>query len=302
MAITWYIWRGDIFRVPLSTLQLPKQKGGWGLLNIAAKCKALYAYRLRATSTGGSMLTALWLRKWGLTKKEENPPHLHRIPIQLEYLRIYALDSAYISEREAAESERAYKCRLYTTMCILLKVETDQPVLRITRRWSNTDWATVWTNVHEAPVPTTVKVTWYKVINDIIPTRARLFTIRLAQTDQCEHCPKSDTMLHRLTECELTTIIWERTRQLIATILRTDWRRIPEDWLMRPTIKLWPPKRHRAVLWMLATYVRYCTQRHRELMLSDYYDFLRRSRWKMDTRTNRDKLVGNYLSVIPANG
>jgi len=115
-VITWYLWRGDIFRVPLSTLQLPKQKGGWGLLNIDAKCKALYFHRLRAISQGGSEFTALWLRKWDLTKQEGNPPHIHRIPSHLEYLRISALDSAYISSRDPSESEVAYKRRIYSTM------------------------------------------------------------------------------------------------------------------------------------------------------------------------------------------
>jgi len=170
--------------------------------------------------------------------------------------------------------------------------------MRIKRLWPNTDWATIWTNVHEAPVSATVKVTWYKAI----PTRARLYNIRLSLTDQCEHCNKPDTMIHRLTECGLGPMNWEKTRKLIATMLRTDWRRIPAEWLMRPAIKLWPPKRHRAVLWMLATYVTYCMQRQRSLLRSDYYDFLRRSRWKTVTRTNRAKLVGNYLSVVPADG
>ena len=173
--------------------------------------------------------------------------------------------------------------------------------MRIKRLWPNTDRATIWTNVHEAPVSMTVKVTWYKVINDIIPTRGRLHNIRLALTDQCEHCNKPDTMMHRLTECGFGPMNREKTRKLIATMLRTDWR-IPAEWLMRLAIKLWPPKRHRAVLWMLATYVRYYMQRQRDLLRSDYYNFLRRSRWKTDTRTNRAKLVGNYLSVIPADG
>ena len=117
-----------------------------------------------------SQFTALWLRKWDLTKQEENPPHIHRIPSQLQYLRIYAMDSAYISSREPSESKVAHKHRIYSTICRLLNAGTDQPVMRIKRLWPNTDWATTWTNVHEAPVSTTVKVTWYKVINDIIPS------------------------------------------------------------------------------------------------------------------------------------
>jgi hypothetical protein len=30
-AIAWYIWHGEIFKVPLSTLHRPKEKGGWNL-------------------------------------------------------------------------------------------------------------------------------------------------------------------------------------------------------------------------------------------------------------------------------
>ena len=147
-----------------------------------------------------------------------------------------------------------------------------------------------------------MKVIWYKVIHEIIPTRSRLHNIRLALTDQCEHCNKPDTVIHRLKECGLGPMIWEKTRKLISTVLRTDWRRIPAEWLLRPGIKIRPAQRHRAVLWLLATYVTYRMQRQHELLPSDYYDVLRWSRWKMDKRTNRAKLVGNYLSVVPADG
>ena len=46
-ATSWYIWRGDIFRVPLSTLYKRKDQGGWALINVAAKCRALLLYRLQ---------------------------------------------------------------------------------------------------------------------------------------------------------------------------------------------------------------------------------------------------------------
>jgi superfamily II DNA/RNA helicase len=38
---TWFIWQGAVFRVPVTTLQLPKEQGGWILANIDAKCKTL---------------------------------------------------------------------------------------------------------------------------------------------------------------------------------------------------------------------------------------------------------------------
>jgi len=47
-TIAWYIWRGEIFRVPLSTLQRSVGEGGWNLVNIWAKSRALFILRLRA--------------------------------------------------------------------------------------------------------------------------------------------------------------------------------------------------------------------------------------------------------------
>jgi len=38
-AISWYLWRGEIFRVPLSTLQRSRDAGGWNLTNVWAKSR-----------------------------------------------------------------------------------------------------------------------------------------------------------------------------------------------------------------------------------------------------------------------
>ena len=164
---------------------------------------------------------------------------------------------------------------------------------------ANYYWATMWKNVHETPVSATVKVTWYRTTHDIIPTRKRLHKIRLTPTDPCDHCNRLDSLQHRLTECGGGPLMWEGTRKLMALMLRIDWKRLPCEWLLRPTLTLWPLQKHRAVLWVLATYVTCRLQRHRELTLNDFHDFLRRARWKLENRNNRAKLVGNYLSVIP---
>ena len=41
MTISWFVWKGDIFRVPLSTLYRPKEEGGWDLTILPAKSHAL---------------------------------------------------------------------------------------------------------------------------------------------------------------------------------------------------------------------------------------------------------------------
>ena len=92
--------------------------------------------------------------------------------------------------------------------------------------------------------------------------------------------------------------MWKWTCQCIAQMLRTDWRRIPSDWLIRPLFKIWPPPRHHALLWLLANFVTFRLQTRRTLTHIEYYDFLPRARWKLDAMSNRGKLVGNYLRIV----
>jgi len=43
---TWLIWKGATFRVPTTTLQRPKNQGGWALPDIALKCRELLLGRM----------------------------------------------------------------------------------------------------------------------------------------------------------------------------------------------------------------------------------------------------------------
>ena len=77
---TWFIWQGAIFRVPVSTLQLPKEQGCWALANIDAKCKTLLYARLWFLCTRDSFITTTLMRKWDLTRPIANPPKCMRPP------------------------------------------------------------------------------------------------------------------------------------------------------------------------------------------------------------------------------
>jgi hypothetical protein len=41
-VLSWCLWKGSIFRVPLSTLQRNKKRGGWGLLNMEPNAELYY--------------------------------------------------------------------------------------------------------------------------------------------------------------------------------------------------------------------------------------------------------------------
>ena len=45
------------------------------------------------------------------------------------------------------------------------------------------------------------RATWYRIIHDIIPTKAQLHKIRIAADDKCHWCGDTDTPRHRLVVC-----------------------------------------------------------------------------------------------------
>jgi len=163
------------------------------------------------------------------------------------------MDTARIPQREHSASCVVYKRRIYSTMHGILSAATDPTELRIMRLWPITDWETVWQNVRETPVSETAKVTWYKAIHHIVPTHECLHKIRLVPSTSAATAIGQTRYELRLTEGGERPQSWEWTRQRIATILRTDWRRLPSDWLLRPTFKMWPPQRRCAICGYLPT-------------------------------------------------
>jgi hypothetical protein len=141
--LAWYLWRGEIFRVPLSTLHRDKRYGGWGLVDFAAKSRTLFLCRLLPHTTIGGPITSDWLKSWKLHKPALNPPHITGVPATLEYLRILALDAAYVPPPEPPESRKAYRCWVYKVMHILLSTTTAAPTMRIEIKWPSANWCVV---------------------------------------------------------------------------------------------------------------------------------------------------------------
>jgi hypothetical protein len=57
-AMSWYLWQGDTFRVPLSTLYRRKEHWGLTLIHAEVKCRALLLYRLQTLSQNARTTTA----------------------------------------------------------------------------------------------------------------------------------------------------------------------------------------------------------------------------------------------------
>jgi hypothetical protein len=170
--------------------------------------------------------------------------------------------------------------------------------MRIEKLWPQTGWDTVWKNLWEAPVQKHVTTTWYKVIQDNVPTKGRLYKIRIASNDTCRECGRTDTLRHRLLECGQGRHQRDWTKQKMAIILRMDPRWIPDEWLVRPQYKLWPAQRRRAIGWMLATFVTCRMRKEGKSPVKEYDEFIRRSLNLLQRSKARQRLVGNYLNIL----
>ena len=234
-TISWFVWKGDIFRVPLSTLYRSKGEGGWDLTDLPAKSHVLFLYRKQQVMKQ-CKITSAWMRTWGLNVKGANPLLRDIIPENLEYLRRFAMYSAYVDEQGFMESKRTYKRRAYNTLCHISRSETGIQDMRISKIWPSTDWNTVWKNIPCNPVPGGTKASWYKVTHDIIPTIVRLHKLRISPTDKCNNCGMHDTLQHRLIECGKGPQICQWTTQKLILFLRTIPTIIPSEWLFTSTM------------------------------------------------------------------
>jgi hypothetical protein len=191
---------GNIPGPPLQ-LQREEREGGWNLVNVEAKCRALFMYRIKMQRDKEESITADWLTYWNLNTRPENPPYPNGISEKLNYLRIYAIDAAYISGQRRTESNRVYKKKIYVSLRALPIATSNTQEMRIEKQYPHADWKTIWKNLTITPISGPEKMNWYKVIHDIIPTNVRLHRIRIYPTDnRCER-NNTDTLEHGLTEC-----------------------------------------------------------------------------------------------------
>jgi hypothetical protein len=115
LTSTTGVLKGDLFRVPLSTLQHSKHEGGWNLINFLAKCRMLLITRINKQLCNAESLTTQWMKKWHLTDNRYNPPNTTQLPEKFDYLITYYREGAYITPQQANESMYTYRKRLYNT-------------------------------------------------------------------------------------------------------------------------------------------------------------------------------------------
>jgi len=101
-AISRFIWKGAIFKVPLSTLHLTKEARGRALIHIMAKCMTLFILRMEKQRKQKATFKTDWLARWHLHVRKPNTPQI-RIPAKFNYLYRYNIEAEYTPIRANSE-------------------------------------------------------------------------------------------------------------------------------------------------------------------------------------------------------
>jgi hypothetical protein len=112
-AVTYFIWRGATFRVPISTPQSRRTDGGLELLDIAAKCRTLLLSRMYVQGVRPGSVMAACLRNWDLNGCLLNPPKADAYPTQMVHVRAYAIDMPYVPTHRSEDIPKLWRRSIY---------------------------------------------------------------------------------------------------------------------------------------------------------------------------------------------
>ena len=123
---------------------------------------------------------------------------------------------AYIDPYKLGEHPRTLCRSVYWTLRRMAEAGNSLRVMRIMQLHSSADWERIWTNLHECLTTETVKINWYVMIQDTLPTDEHLHKIRLVDSPLCGHCGEPDTAQLRVITCGEGWRIWLWTKQRAA--------------------------------------------------------------------------------------
>ncbi|KAJ4433686.1 hypothetical protein ANN_15997 [Periplaneta americana] len=196
-AVSFYIWKGYLYKLKKAQLVLPKDKGGLQLIAVKEKCQALITRNIIRGHRGESdpMDNEFWKRHIPLLCSRKSP-----LPQAIQSL--WKVIESYPPDLITADTKQQTKL-IYK---YIMKDSIHSP--RIVEQFPNQRWHKIWHNIHRANIPTAWQTTVYCYINQIIPTEERKHRHHLTDSPACKICGFIDTLKHRITNCGTAKTTW----------------------------------------------------------------------------------------------
>lgn len=290
-VMLWSIWKGQIFKVPLSTLYRDLTAGGIGLFHVKLKCLSLFLGRNLKIEDEAKTFTSAWFQFWKTRIDLRSPPNLRPIPSTNIYLKTYLQESCYLDFSQMAN--KSFNRYIYERFINSLP----QPVMRITRLVpQGVRLSKIWNNLNSSVIPVDVKSLWYNVIHDIISTKERLHRIHMIASEKCSFCTESDTIFHRLVQCSAMVPIQQQLNRYLQHLQSSTWFRSYH--LLWPDFCIKPRAKHDAVLWVLAHTVVFSIKYYGLQNIDAYVIYMQYAKSKFLSYSHNSKKYSIYLSSI----
>jgi len=291
-TISWFIWRREIFRVPLSTLQRGRYTGS-GTSWMCGRIVEHYLYteyKHRVSEMGHPLLDG-W-RNGTYTPGPKTPQFPDRIPASREYLRSYIVDVAHIPGQGGPEAAKAYKKRLYTTLQTIHNASFTPQEMRIARMWPQRLAGNMeeFNNSSDIWQEKLCGIGWY------------MTSSRRMRNCTGSKCPLQTTARNVTTKIPSCTVrVWRSSsvgmdKKGYSKDVAHDPGENPQRMAVAPTIL--PVASGTSTCGTIGFIPIFNIPNQRGLTLHDLMDFLRRYKWKMYQSPSRHKTVANFLAVL----
>ena len=225
-AINSFLRGGNLFTVPLERLCRPHAEGGLALLHHRWKPLSMFVGMWESAARAAEQqFTGAWLRT--LQQLYERPED---VPVKVAYFKVFLEQKQKLLPLLRGKD-------LARNIYNSLLEENQPPPLRVETSFPLNDWTVIWANANARTIPPHLRAKWYSLIQDVIPTRERLYRKKLVDSPLCTRCGSTDTLLHRLVQCDPSgSEAWQGCAKRISALLNVTPNSIQPYLLLRPDI------------------------------------------------------------------
>lgn len=285
-----FLWKGHIFRVAVDSATLPPAEGGLGLTDIWRKTTALYIKRsLQIIEHHPTSVTA---KLFEIVKPKDlrTPININGINYKLKYIAHFYLEISYMGN--IVNDARLRHCKMIMEM-----LQSTAPGNKMVLKYPTKNWKRIWTNISNKVLSSDIQATWFRVVNDVVATNEKLYSIGLSDTNICISCNAIDTLAHRFA-CSGFADIWRKVKQQVAFLDRSDGREINVDHLLFPGAVYFPAQKTNVVMWLFGHYIHYVINNIGNDSIEEYEAYVQAEYYDSCKRREHKKAFGNMLHIL----
>lgn len=266
-TVSMFVWHNNVFKVDRKQLYLPFEKGGLGLQDPEAKCKALF------------------LKSFVCNHDADNEYYLLNLKQQSRLTR---------NAREWLEEGRFVVHNYNIGTCKMLYtyfLEKDNYQPKVESIFPEIDWENIWNNISSSFLHSEDRSKMFELVNDLVPNKKKLVDYGIRRmSDVCDECQEVDTNEHRLKTCPKSDDIRTWVEIVIRQRLKLDFIDLEIFLISRLEQKCF---RQKSALWLVCHYYAYVLKCFPKCSLFVFKKSIRELRWN-----NREGFKRNFGSCL----